>query len=303
MDHSKNTLYYKTEYPDDAFPVNLYTITKYSCVPQGRGYKDLHWHDAIQFTMVLKGRLSIRVNGDDFELEEGDGIFINSGLLHVTNNISEDGVYVSLDFPEKMVSFYPGSRMEQKFVLPYINNGLLPAILLKPEIHWQQSILILLWELRDELTTKKGFAYEYSAAVKIGMIWHQLISNMRFDVLPLSSSFIRRQERVQTLIAFIQNNFASNITIKDIANSANISAAECFRCFKSVVHLSPYEYLTKYRINRSIDLLNETASCITEISGRVGFNYASQYIKAFKKIIGLTPNEYRACHSREDLAK
>lgn len=299
MNHTANTLYYKTEYTDDTFPINIYTITKYSCVPPGRGYKDLHWHDAVQFTMVLKGRLSMRVNGDDFELEEGDGIFINSGLLHVTNNISEDGVYVSLDFPEKMVSFYPGSRMEQKFVLPYINNGALPAILLKPEIHWQQSILSLLWELRDELTNKKGFAYEYSAALKISMIWYRLISHIRFDVLPPSSPFIRRQERVQTLIAFIQNNFGANITIKDIANAANISTAECFRCFKSIVHLSPYEYLTKYRINRSIDLLNETASSITEISGRVGFNYASQYIKAFKKIIGLTPNEYRACHSRE----
>ena len=299
MNHTTNTLYYKTEYPDDTFPINLYTITKYSCVPPGRGYKDLHWHDAVQFTMVQKGRLSMRVNGDDFDLMEGDGIFVNSGLLHVTNNISEDGVYVSLDFPEKMLSFYPGSRMEQKFVLPYINNGALPAILLKPEIHWQQSILSLLWELRDELTTKKDFAYEYSAAMKISMIWHQLISNIRFDVLPPSSSLSRRQERVQTLIAFIQNNFDSNITIKDIANSANISTAECFRCFKSIIHLSPYEYLTKYRINRSIDLLNETASCITEISGQVGFNYASQYIKAFKKIIGLTPNEYRTCQSRE----
>lgn len=293
MNLKTNSLYYKTEYSDESFPINLYTITKYSCSPTGRGYKDLHWHDAVQVTLVLKGSLSIQVNGEDFELSEGEGIFINSGLLHITNSISDDGVYISLDFPEKIFSFYPGSKMEQKFVLPYINRCAFSTIVLKPEIDWQNSILSILWQLRDELISKETFAYEYSAALKISTIWYQLISNNHLDIPIPSSSIVRRQERVQTLIAFIQNNFGSNIAIKDIANSANISIAECFRCFKSTVHLSPYEYLTKYRINRSIDLLNETTLCVTEISGQVGFNYASQYIKAFKRIIGMTPNEYR----------
>jgi len=293
MNPKTNSLYYKTEYSDESFPVNLYTITKYTCIPAGRGYKDLHWHDAVQFTLVLKGSLSIQVNGEDFDLSEGEGIFINSGLLHITNSISDDGVYISLDFPEKMFSFYPGSKMEQKYVLPYININAFPTIHLKPEVDWQRNILAILWQLRNELITKETFAYEYSAALKIGTIWHQLISHIHLDIPIPSSSIVRSQERVQTLIAYIQTNFGSNIAIKDIASSANISVAECFRCFKSTVHLSPYEYLTKYRINRSIDLLNETTLCITEISGIVGFNYTSQYIKAFKKIIGLTPNEYR----------
>lgn len=296
MDLKSNSLYYKTEYQDESFPVNLYRITRHSCDPPGRGYRDLHWHDAVQFTLVLKGTLMIQVGGQDFSLEEGDGIFINSGRLHITTDISENGEYVSLDFPEKIFSFYPGSKMEQKFVLPYTNNYALTAIALKKEIDWQRDILSLLWDLAEELTSKKKFAYEYSAALKIAAIWHQLISNIHLEMPAPLPSFIRRQERIQTLIAYIQQNYSFNISINDIADSANISMAECFRCFCSVVHLAPHEYLTKYRINRSIELLNETSLSITEISCQVGYNYTSQFIKSFKMQIGMTPKEYRGCH-------
>ncbi len=293
MNSKSDTLYYKTTYQDETFPVNLYRINRYSCDPPGRGYNDLHWHDAVQFTMAVKGTLTIRVNGEDFELAQGEGIFINSGLLHITTDISDEGEYISLDFPEKMLSFYPGSKMEQKFVQPYINNYALPAVSLKKGVDWQGKILDLLWQLIRELSAKESSASEYKAALLISEIWYHLITNIILDTPETSIPVLRRQERIQTLIAFIQNNYGSNITIGDISDSANISVAECFRCFTRLVHAAPYEYLTKYRINRSIDLLSETSLSITEIAGQVGYNYTSQYIKAFKKQIGMTPNEYR----------
>jgi len=296
MNTKFDPLYYKTFYQDESFPINLYRITRYSCDPPGRGYNDLHWHDAVQFTLAVKGSLTIRVNGEDFELAQGDGIFINSGLLHITTDISDEGEYISLDFPEKMLSFYPGSKMEQKFVQPYINNYALPAVALKKGVDWQGDILDLLWQLIREVSAKECFAPEYKAALSISEIWYLLISNINLDIPESSTPVLRRQERVQTLIAFIQNNYGSNITIGDISASANISVAECCRCFTRLVHSAPYEYLTKYRINRSIDLLNETSLSITEIAGQVGFNYTGQFIKAFKKQIGMTPKEYRGCH-------
>ena len=73
-------------YNDCAFPVSMHTITKYDIFPNGRGFHDVHWHDEIQFTYVSKGELTMQVEGREYVLKEGEALFINSGLIHVTTS-------------------------------------------------------------------------------------------------------------------------------------------------------------------------------------------------------------------------
>lgn len=102
-------------YTDSAFPVGTYEVTRERILPEGRGYKDLHWHEELQFTYVVKGELQIRIDGKDYIVKEGEVVFINRNLLHITTNLTEDGKYISLNFPDKLLGFFPGSRMEQDY--------------------------------------------------------------------------------------------------------------------------------------------------------------------------------------------
>ena len=67
-------------------------------MPEGRGYKDLHWHEELQFTYVVNGELRIRIDGKDYLVKEKEAVFINRNLLHITTDLTEDGKYIAVRF-------------------------------------------------------------------------------------------------------------------------------------------------------------------------------------------------------------
>ena len=102
-DTSDKHLHEINRYADSAFPVGIYTVTREGILPDGRGYQDLHWHEELQLTRVECGNLDMRVDGIDYTLHQGEAILINRNLLHVTTNLSENGKYISLNFPDHIL--------------------------------------------------------------------------------------------------------------------------------------------------------------------------------------------------------
>jgi len=286
-------LHETNKYNDDSFPYQMYRVTKAGITPAGRGYMDLHWHEELQFTLVTKGRVTIQINGDTDTLDKGEAVFINRGLLHMTTGISDDGEYVSFNFPDKLLSFFAGSRMERDYVLPYTNNFTLPATIFRNNVTWQKEVIDCLWELKNLMQTPAVFGWEYLISLRTNQMWYLLISSLSGSVTRTSQAFIRKQQRIQTLVNYIHDHYHEDLSLGDISAAAHISAGECCRCFKSMLHTTPVEYLSDYRLAQSIELLNHSAYSVTEIAGMVGFHSASQYIRRFRNKHGKTPGEYR----------
>lgn len=96
------------------------------------------------------------------------------------------------------------------------------------------------------------------------------------------------------MLEFIHGHFAENITLDDIAKSANIGGRECLRCFRKTIQLSPIQYLLKYRIMQGAELLMENSErSVSEISVLCGFDSPSNFSKMFKRFYSCTPREYR----------
>ncbi|AIQ75262.1 AraC family transcriptional regulator [Paenibacillus odorifer] len=288
----KRQLHEAIQFPDDAFPYIMYTHTNYESIPNGRGVNDLHWHQELQITLVTKGKLTIQVNGINYDLEAGQAIFINKSVLHIVTYLNQEGEYVSFNFPEKLLAFYSESAMEKKYVLPYTNSFLL-SLEIKGDKDWHNQILQILWDMKKEFESKKKWGWEYEVSIKTVQLWLILISNFSLSSEESSKYNRLQQERLQLMLSFIHKNYSNNLTLKEIADTAHLSVSECTRGFKKSIHMTPYFYLIKYRINKSCDLLIATDYTITEIAQRVGFNNANHFIQSFKKHLNITPKEFR----------
>ncbi|OMC73608.1 AraC family transcriptional regulator [Paenibacillus odorifer] len=288
----KKQLHEAIQFPDDAFPYIMYTHTNYESIPNGRGVNDLHWHQELQITLVTKGKLTIQVNGINYALEAGQAIFINKSVLHIVTYLNQEGEYVSFNFPEKLLAFYSDSAMEKKYVLPYTNSFLL-SLEIKGDKDWHNQILQILWDMKKEFESKKKWGWEYEVSIKTVQLWLILISNFSLSSEESSKYNRLQQERLQLMLSFIHKNYSNNLTLKEIADTAHLSVSECTRGFKKSIHMTPYFYLIKYRINKSCDLLIATDYTITEIAQRVGFNNANHFIQSFKKHLNITPKEFR----------
>lgn len=291
-----NQLHETNKYDDSTFPYEMYCVNKRGITPPGRGFMDLHWHEELQFTLVTKGTVQMQVNGCSYQLASNEAIFINSGFLHMTTDISEEGEYVSFNFPAKLLSFFSGSRMEQDFVLPYTSNLALPVTVLRQEVEWQRQVIDILWELKGAFRAPELFGREYFLSVKTVEAWYILVKELSKTATKLSDGFLTKQQRMQTMLTFIHENYTEKIAVTDIAASANISAGECHRCFKNHLHTTPKEYLESYRLSKGMEYLRNTELSITEIANRTGYNFTSHFISSFKSRYGETPAKYRAGH-------
>ncbi len=279
-------------YPDVSFPYIMYTHTIHRSIPEGRGFNDLHWHEELQITLVTKGKLVIQVNGIDYELETGQAILINKGILHIITSLVHSGEYVSFNFPEKLLSFYTDSAMEKNYVLPYTNSSFV-SLTIKSQAEWENQVLEMLWDMKEKFDMPKKWGWEYEISIKTVQLWFILISNISFSSEEASKHLKLQQERLQLMLSFIHQNYADNITLQEIADVAHLSVSECTRSFKKTIHMTPYDYLIKYRIKKSSELLSSTDSTITEIAHRVGFNHVNHFIQSFKKYHEKTPKEFR----------
>ncbi|MDO4943321.1 MAG: AraC family transcriptional regulator [Lachnospiraceae bacterium] len=289
-----NQLHETNKYDDSMFPYEMYCVNKSGMTPPGRGYMDLHWHEELQFTLVTKGTIQMQVNGYDYQLAANEAIFINSGFLHMTTDISEEGEYVSFNFQAKLLSFFTGSRMEQDLVLPYTTNLALPVTVFRQDVEWQKRVIDILWELKDAIRDPDLFGREYFLSVKTVEVWYILVKELSKTAIELSDSFLCKQRRMQTMLTFIHANYSEKITVMHIAVSANISVGECHRCFKNHLHMTPKDYLCSYRLNKGLELLRNTELSITEIANMTGYNSASHFISSFKSKYSKTPAKYRS---------
>ncbi|MBU3216803.1 response regulator [Clostridium estertheticum] len=93
---------------------------------------------------------------------------------------------------------------------------------------------------------------------------------------------------------YIDTNYSVNdLSLGDVAEKFNLSSSYLSKLLKKEAGLSFIDYLTKYRINKSICMMDDPKYKIYEIAEAVGYSNQHYFCKAFKKIMGFAPTEYR----------
>ena len=109
-----------------------------------------------------------------------------------------------------------------------------------------------------------------------------------FNYIPSKNNDI-----IKKAIQYISQNFASSITLKDVADHVHLNPAYFSTIFKQSTGSSFKEYLNMVRIEESKRLLTNTNYSVIDISVATGFEDQSYFSKVFKKYTGLTPKQYR----------
>ncbi len=279
-----------TMHGNASFPIGVYTTQISRNV---YGYVPLHWHDEIQFVLVTKGCVCFTVDQSAYLIEETNGIFINSSCLHsARSHNSEDSAYICFDIAPSFLA-PADSIIYRKYVEPFLKSKLHSAIGFCPSIPWQSNVLEALNSLYT-LHTSQKFGYELNMYAAILNIWNLIISNTPDYSAEVGTNAFVEDKRIKELLSYIHQNYKHKISLDDVARAANVSRSECCRFFKHMTRLTPFEYLTAYRINQSILLLRKSNLSITEIADEVGFGSVSYYIEKFRKHTRYTPKEFRS---------
>lgn len=103
----------------------------------------------------------------------------------------------------------------------------------------------------------------------------------------------KNNEVIKKAVAYISKNYATSITLDDVAAEVHLNPAYFSTIFKQSCGSSFKEYLNMVRIEESKRLLANTEYSVIDIAVATGFEDQSYFSKVFKRYTGLTPKQYR----------
>lgn len=278
-DRSEKVSYDFTEYPIYIRHALLSTYPNYSA--------SSHWHDDIEFVMILSGNMRYNVNGEIIHLKEKEGIFVNVRQLHF--GFSERTECEFLCFRLHPLLLCTSPAMEQAFVAPLIQNPDMAYLKLSPDKESHGKILA---HLKEIYAVKDTFTAPLKVQAAFSAIWGELYEHM-----PKTKSGNRKTAAnltvLKAMVGFIQQHYREKISLAEIAASGAVGQSKCCKLFRAYLNQTPNEYLTAYRLNKSSHLLCHTDMTVSEIALETGFCGPSYYAETFRKWFGQSPTEYK----------
>lgn len=268
----------------EAYPFRYYyenlALFDFNCV-------DWHWHTELEFVYIESGNVSFDVGESCFTLTAGQGIMINSKILHRLQSES-DAIIPNFLFKPTFIA--PAeSLIYEKYVSPILGSSF-DYITFCNNISWQNSVLEIMRKIIALQNTDCNL--EISTSMLLQQLWILLLENLSFKSSDDKSTIISRT-RLQLMMQYIHNHYSENISLEDIAKTAAIGKSSALHLFQENIKETPINYLINYRLKQAALLLLDTEKKIADISSKVGFNNVDHFCRSFKKAYGITPTDYR----------
>ena len=251
-----------------------------------------HWHEELELCHVVSGFVAVETANESYVFEKNQGFFINTNIL-CTMEPKEKGQPVILDshlFHATFLSGHFKSIFETKYLEPILTNKNLELLEIRGENPRQRAMLTKLVRLA---CLQKEENSEFQTRNILSEMWLLLLEEIREQESRRRPVKLVNQERIQTMMAFIQKNYSQKLLLEEIAASAAVSKRECLRCFQGCIHKTPTEYLLEYRIEIARRLLRTSQATIAEIAMETGFSSEAYFCKVFRQTQGRPPGQYR----------
>ena len=237
-----------------------------------------HFHPETEVVYVIDGQLTFTLGMQSHTVSAGDICIITPDAIHNLFTEEHSTSYVMKLYPAADLSdiqfeqaiIHPGHRSYDKlheYILRVMeeNETRTPAYELAVNICAESIFLLLLRE----------FPY------------HRLDSRKK-------SRNISEGNFLSRINAYLEEHYTEDFGLADIAEYLNYEKSYFCRHFKQVTGITFWEYYTLFRLERSIQLMNQSPKeTISMVAAASGFKNVRSYNEAFKKTYRCTPVEYK----------
>ncbi|WP_087064409.1 helix-turn-helix domain-containing protein [Intestinibacillus massiliensis] len=256
-----------------------------------------HWHEEVELGYIEEGASTISTIDAEYVIHQGDGFFINTNVMDMKKNASPGGHTLEINhiFHPVFLSGHFKSLFETKYLNPILNNRQISVHIIRRGQKAANQILNNLYHLR-ELQAQSDT--EFQTRNILSETWLLLIREIQENFTPAAAVPNDEQNRIRSMISFVNQHYAEKLTVAEIAASAGISVREAQRSFRHSVGQSPSDYILGFRLNRAKKLLAESELSITEISYQCGFSDSAYFGKLFLRECNMTPSAFRRMHNK-----
>lgn len=228
-----------------------------------------------QIIYIIKGRGYYNFSGEIHEIDEGSVIVYRPGQpQHYDYHFNDSTELYWLHFTGCDVENYLAALglLEKQYYYVDVNR----------------DCIDILKRIISELQLKKPEFESLSSAYLL-----ELFSVFSRQVTELKAGNIAADSAIKHVVALMHAKYSLKYTVSDFSDMCNLSLYRFIHKFKSLIGMTPVQYITKIRIDEAKYLLINSPLNITEISTIVGYDNPLYFSRVFHKVTGNTPSYFR----------
>jgi AraC-like DNA-binding protein len=244
-----------------------------------------HYHPEYELTYIVKGN-GYRIVGNTYEnYTEGDLVLLGPNLPHTWTGKaveSEPFEAIVIQFSKEFITAFLG--FDESYSIKNLLENSARGIAFEAT-----QVLVQVIKTLIEKEGMDRILQLISALNQLAQSNYTLITPNTFHTIASKKSELRINE----VCLFIQNNFNSNITLKQVASQIYLTESNFCKFFKKATGKTFSDYLNEIRINEASRLLLQTDKTISQISFECGFETLSYFNRVFLKKKNQTPSGFR----------
>ncbi|AOE84236.1 hypothetical protein THL1_1688 [Pseudomonas sp. TCU-HL1] len=119
---------------------------------------------------------------------------------------------------------------------------------------------------------------------------------MPAPLIPLESRFGAHnaaQQAAEVALSYVERHYSEPLRLQEVAIFCRMGIYQFSRAFKRTFGLTFREYVCRYRLERSLELLINPHVTVSEVACAVGLPNVSHFTRTFRQRVGITPSQYR----------
>lgn len=255
----------------------------------GRNIDYLHFHNHLEIGFCYSGKGTLTLEDEDRIFTGGMFSVIPKNFPHTTNSDGEtlsSWEYLFIDADTFLAEFYHDNPIMADRMIRRVNRKVhFCKVTEMPEMVELIRQIMEIMRNRRELYLEEAKGIVLALLVEIAR-WNKVEGEA--EGKPVGNSSL-----ISPALDYISEFPDRQIRIEELAQMCHISETHFRRSFSECMNMTPVEYINWVRIKTACDELKKTNDSIGDIAVRTGFTTLSTFNRNFKKVMGISPHEWR----------
>lgn len=249
-------------------------------------FRTPHLHPELEIILVLKNSLVVTCEQKQFTVAPGSFLIFNPNQLHEFHKEKEKCTFLCLQISPKSYSFSAPLLEQVLFDEP------LPGSIWSPE--QEAAVRKDFFEIADSYFHRQP-DYELYCMGKAALLLHHMLRTLPMHRITREEEAeqLRRNTRMQRLMAFVDENYTHKIRLADFAERENRSLSYLSHFVKDNLKQNFQEYVNSVRFNAACKLMRDSSLRLLDVCMETGFSDYRYFSETFKRRTGMTPEDYR----------
>lgn len=259
-----------------------------------------HMHNDFEIFLTLSGKGIVRINTQTYHFAAGDIFFINSVDVHSLSSTPNNSLLSNVGLNEPVSLFIQISNNFLYDYFPQLHSSVFKSSNLRDVLPKEdyQRVSFLLTDAAIAYFSEYPY-FQLDVISNLSKVFGYVYRYLNYEVISETQKgrINRKNSRMERIISYIDDNFDSQVRLKDVAEEEKLSMTYLSHLFASNFGTTFQEFVNSKRLEQSVRLMTNETKTLLEISCESGFSDLKYMNKMFVKRFGCTPKEYRSQHS------